>query len=92
MLSITVVYARPEHAILIPCQVKEPCSVESAIIQSGILTECHLTLTSLAVGIYGQRVELSTRLADGDRIELYRALINDPKAIRRQRAAHKLTK
>jgi len=39
-----------------------------------------------AVGIFGKRVELDHRLADGDRVEIYRPLAMDPKEARRQRA------
>ena len=39
-----------------------------------------------AVGIFGKRVELDHRLADGDRVEIYRPLAVDPKEARRQRA------
>lgn len=39
-----------------------------------------------AVGIFGKRVELDHRLADGDRVEIYRPLAIDPKEARRQRA------
>ena len=39
-----------------------------------------------AVGIFGKRVDLDHRLADGDRVEIYRPLAMDPKEARRQRA------
>lgn len=38
------------------------------------------------VGIFGQPCERSAIPRDGDRIELYRALLNDPKQARRERA------
>ena len=42
-----------------------------------------------AFGIFGKRVELDHRLADGDRVEIYRPLAMDPKEARRQRARKK---
>ena len=39
-----------------------------------------------AVGIFGRRVPPATRLADGDRVEIYRPLALDPKEQRRRRA------
>ena len=39
-----------------------------------------------AVGIFGKRVDLDQRLAEGDRVEIYRPLAMDPKEARRQRA------
>ena len=41
------------------------------------------------VGIFGQRCALSRVLQEGDRIELYRPLIVEPKAARRRRAIHR---
>lgn len=39
----------------------------------------------VAAGIWGQRCSPATRLRDGDRIELYRALQIDPRDARRAR-------
>lgn len=38
------------------------------------------------IGIFGRRCDRSTPLAEGDRVEIYRALILDPKQQRRRRA------
>lgn len=38
------------------------------------------------IGLWGKRVPLDTLLADGDRVELYRPLLADPKAARKKRA------
>jgi putative ubiquitin-RnfH superfamily antitoxin RatB of RatAB toxin-antitoxin module len=40
----------------------------------------------MAVGVYGVRVALDTRLSNGDRVEIYRPLQADPKDLRRRRA------
>ena len=39
------------------------------------------------VGIFGRVVQLDAPLADGDRVEIYRPLMLDPKEARRRRAA-----
>ncbi len=39
------------------------------------------------VGVFGRLRSLSDAAADGDRIEIYRSLVADPKANRRRRAA-----
>ncbi len=41
------------------------------------------------VGILGQRVEPGAKLQDGDRVEIYRGLVFDPKESRRRRARHR---
>lgn len=45
-----------------------------------------LPLESMPVGIFGRRVARDTRLREGDRVELYRPLVMDPKEARRRRA------
>jgi len=39
------------------------------------------------VGVFGKLTKLTSTLREGDRVEIYRPLIADPKAVRRQRAA-----
>jgi hypothetical protein len=55
---------------------------------SGILQRyAHLDLEQLEVGVYGKLAKLDDSLRAKDRIEIYRPLIADPKAVRKQRAA-----
>jgi len=60
-------------------------TVRDAVAASG-LGERHAGLDLEAVGIFGRRVKPDARLADGDRVELYRPLVMDPKEARRRRA------
>ncbi|HYG43070.1 MAG TPA: RnfH family protein [Bordetella sp.] len=46
----------------------------------------------LGVGVFGKTCKADTRLADGDRVEIYRPLAFDPKVSRRRRAEHRRTK
>lgn len=63
-------------------------TVEELIQLSGLLDAFpELALATLKVGIFGRRCTLAACPGDGDRIEIYRPLINDPKAARKQRAA-----
>jgi putative ubiquitin-RnfH superfamily antitoxin RatB of RatAB toxin-antitoxin module len=48
-----------------------------------------IDIWALGVGIYGKRVSPGAVLADGDRVEIYRALSFDPKESRRRRAEHR---
>lgn len=89
MLNIQIVYALPEKPTMVDCQVADGCDVLQAITQSNILSQCQINLTDHYVGIYGKLVELTQLVNNGDRIEIYRKLINDPKEIRRKRAALK---
>jgi len=62
--------------------------IQTAILQSGILQQfTEIDLRENKVGIYSRPAKLTDQLKDGDRIEIYRPLLADPKEIRRKRAA-----
>ena len=62
-------------------------TVEQAINASGVQLQFpQLDLSSSKVGIWNRVVKLEQPLAEGDRIEIYRPLIADPKEVRKQRA------
>ena len=63
-------------------------TVDDAVAQSGIVARFALDPSMLQFAIFGQRAEGSTPLADGDRVELTRPLVADPKRVRRKRAAN----
>lgn len=87
-ISVEVVHALPHEQIVIPVAVTTPATVADAIERSGILTRFpELALAELKVGIYGRTTGLDEVLRDGDRVEIYRPLIADPKDARRTRAA-----
>jgi putative ubiquitin-RnfH superfamily antitoxin RatB of RatAB toxin-antitoxin module len=44
---------------------------------------------AVTFGIFGVKCDLCALLSDGDRVELYRALVVEPKVARRRRAAHR---
>ena len=61
--------------------------MEEAIRASGLLElRTDIDLSKNKVGIYSRPVKLADVLQDGDRVEIYRPLIADPKELRRQRA------
>lgn len=84
---IEVAYATPEKQKIIECKIEQGTSARDAVKQSKIdqhfpeidLENCHL-------GVFGKAVTSNYELVDGDRIEIYRPLIADPKEVRRQRA------
>jgi len=86
-ISVEVVYALPEKQYQLYVKVEQGSTVEQAIQQSGILElRREIDLSSNKVGIYSRAVKLSDVVDEGDRIEIYRPLIADPKELRRQRA------
>ncbi|MEZ5449710.1 MAG: RnfH family protein [Thiolinea sp.] len=68
--------------------VTEESTVREGIIASGVLERYpELNLEQLKVGIFGKLTPLNTPLRAKDRVEIYRPLIADPKAVRKERAA-----
>jgi uncharacterized protein len=86
-IAVTVVYALPAGATEIELVLPSGSSVAEALALSGIAARHpEIDLAAMAVGVYGVRVALDTRLSDGDRVEVYRPLQADPKDLRRRRA------
>ncbi len=87
-INVEVAYALPERQIILPVNVELGTTIGGAIVQSGIMIEFpELDVEHSEVGIYGKAAAMTTVLADGDRVEIYRPLIADPKEVRRKRAA-----
>jgi uncharacterized protein len=86
-IEIEVVYALAAEQIVIQLTVRAGTTAHEAIALSG-LRERYPTLDSemRAVGIFGRAVPQDTVLRRGDRVEIYRALVADPKQARRRRA------
>ncbi len=88
LISIEVAYATPEQQVIVALNVPEGATIEAAIHASALLTRFpDIELSTTAVGIFSKVCELNQTLKAGDRVEIYRALIHDPKEARRQRAA-----
>lgn len=86
-ICVEVVYALPERQYLRKVTLGEGSSVAQAIAASGLLElRDDIDLAINKVGVYSRPVKLNDMLHDGDRVEIYRALLADPKELRRQRA------
>ncbi|WP_423187340.1 RnfH family protein [Alishewanella sp. d11] len=86
-ITVEVAYALPERQALLTLSVSRTASVEQVIRQSGILQQFPtIDLANQKVGIWSRPVKLGDSLKEGDRIEIYRPLIADPKDLRRRRA------
>ena len=86
-IAVEVVYALPQKQYLQRVTLDEGVTVEQAIQASGLLTlRDDIDLSKNKVGIYSRPAKLQDVVNDGDRVEIYRPLIADPKELRRQRA------
>jgi putative ubiquitin-RnfH superfamily antitoxin RatB of RatAB toxin-antitoxin module len=88
-IAVEVAYALPQRQQIIALRVPAGCSAFDAARQSGIADMFEeIELDTIAMGIFGHRLEnpRTHALSEGDRVELYRPLLIDPKAARRERA------
>ncbi len=82
-----MVYALPDGEDAVTLTLAPGATAAEAVRASGILSRHpDIDLGRNKLGIYGTVVEPQARLADGDRLEIYRPLAMDPKEARRRRA------
>jgi putative ubiquitin-RnfH superfamily antitoxin RatB of RatAB toxin-antitoxin module len=87
LLLVEIAYALRERQVLLALEVEEGTSARQAIERSGVLRQFpQIDLARDGIGVFGKVVPLDTPLRDGDRVEIYRPLLADPKQARRERA------
>ena len=86
-IQVEIAYATPEKQVLLAIGVPAGCTVAEAIERSKIRNEFPgLEMDLSSVGIFSRKVSLNDILSDGDRVEIYRPLLIDPKEMRKRRA------
>jgi len=86
-IRIEVAYATPDKQSLLSLEVPPGCTVAEAIGLSGIREEFpDMEQDPKMVGIFSRKVSLDYELREGDRVEIYRPLLADPKEMRKKRA------
>jgi len=87
LITVEVVYGLPNKQTLLSCQVAKGTTIEQCIHQSGILAHySDIDLRHNAVGVWNHTAKLTDVVNEGDRVEIYRPLIADPKEVRKRRA------
>ena len=89
MLNVEVAYALADKQKIVQLQVAEGTTVRQAALQSGLERDFPgLDLATSPVGIFGKAVSKPDEqvLQAGERVEIYRPLLADPKEVRKQRA------
>ena len=89
-IQVEVAYALPHKQKIVAVEVPEGTTLLDAVRQSGIEVEFpELVLADAKFGIFGKAVRDAEGevLRAGDRVEIYRPLIIDPKQARANRAA-----
>ena len=90
MVEIEVVFAAVDRQVLLSVTVPTGTSLRAAVQASGIAAQFPGSdLAGCSLGIFGKVVaDAEVRaVQEGDRIEIYRPLLADPKEVRRLRAA-----
>lgn len=88
LIGVEVAYALPAEQVVLALNVEAGTTLRQAVERSGILARFpEIDLARNKVGVYGHLRGLDEPLADGERVEIYRELIADPKEMRRLRAA-----
>jgi putative ubiquitin-RnfH superfamily antitoxin RatB of RatAB toxin-antitoxin module len=89
-LRVEVVYALPGAEDAVSLEVPPGATLRDAIHASGIVARHpEIDLARQKIGVHGTVKAAQARAAQGDRIEIYRALLVEPKEARRRRAARK---
>ncbi|OGI50390.1 MAG: RnfH family protein [Candidatus Muproteobacteria bacterium RIFCSPHIGHO2_12_FULL_60_33] len=84
---VEVAYATPRRQEVVEITAPPGTTIEQAIRESGMLERFpEIDLAQHRVGIFGEVARLHDPVHDGDRIEIYRPLLADPKEVRRRRA------
>lgn len=89
MISIEVAYALADKQKIVRLQVPVGTTVRQAAVQSGLEQDFpELDLAASPLGIFGKAVPKpeERQLEEGERVEVYRPLLADPKEARKQRA------
>lgn len=88
MIDVEVAYARPDTQLILKVRVPHNATLEQAVRESGMLERFpEIDLAASELGIFGKLNKANATLRNGDRVEIYRPLIADPKEVRKQRAA-----
>ncbi|WP_133131080.1 RnfH family protein [Legionella yabuuchiae] len=86
MVTVEVIYApRDKPLVHLKLTVNPGSTVADVLEQSGIKKN-YPEVAQLSLGIFAKKVAPDTTVKPGDRIEIYRPLLIDPKEKRRQRA------
>lgn len=87
-IHVEVAYALPNDQMIIGLDVPEGTTLIEAVHESGITDHFpEINIDKARMGIFSKIKTGDTALREGDRVEIYRSLIADPKEVRKQRAA-----
>jgi uncharacterized protein len=88
MIQVEVAYATPERQLILPVEVPRGTTAIEAVRLSGIEEQFpEIELGRNRLGVFGKLCKEDRPLNSGDRVEIYRPLLVDPREARRELAA-----
>ena len=88
MIRIEIVYAEPQRSIGKSLNVEQGARIADALKLASLDEDFQgVDLANATVGIFGSVASRDRPLKEGDRIEIYRPLAEEPKLARRKRAS-----
>ena len=93
LITVEVVYALAEKQSLLSFEITKGLTAIEAVQSSGI-TDLYpdIDLENIKLGIFSKSCSHDQVLNEGDRVEIYRPLVADPREIRKRRAAEMAAK
>ena len=89
-IRVEVAFAKATEQALLALEGEAGLTVRQVIERSGIMRQFpEIDLAVNKVGVFGRLVGPDQPVESGDRVEIYRPLVADPKEARRKRAAMK---
>lgn len=88
-IRVELAYAEADRQVLLALDVLRGSTAREVVVASGLQAQFpQLDLSESPLGIFGKLIADPQRrvLEEGDRVEIYRALVADPKEVRKQRA------
>lgn len=86
-MRVEIAYAEPNQQAILVVEVDAGATAEQAVRESDMLKRFpQIDPQQLKLGVFGKAVKNDHKLRAGDRVEIYRPLIADPKAVRKAKA------
>jgi hypothetical protein len=91
MIRLEIVYAQPQYSIVKALNIREGALIADALAAAAADEAFRgVDLANCAVGIFGRVAPRDQMLKDGDRLEIYRPLLEEPKLARRKRVSKRV--
>ncbi len=84
-MKVQLVYANPARQFWVYVEVPDGATVRDVVLRSDVLRQFpEIDLEQQKLGVFGKLTPLDAPVADGDRIEVYRPLVADPKLVKQR--------